>query len=360
MADKSYRQMGADFRKFYFKEIKPCLPQYEKQRILGVIQSSLFTLAWISFFLGITLLISEKNFPSIGFIGFKFIIFAIVCIIILSFLPEQSARSENGTRVIKTNFEHDLKALLMKKFLAIFSENATWHQGFCFSDCDKAVLLRKYNIFNPFPFVIFDDAINLEYNGVKIKINEISTEFFNYSTLFLFTFLFCMFYMIFNVLFLIVLALVIILSFEKILRYSPFRGLVVELEMNKKFNGHTFFLDSSFNSKTIKINRKKFESVVLESVGFMKKYNVFSTDQIEARYILTTALIDELEHLKFAFRAKYIRGCFIDNKFILAIHTGKDMFAMGSDFKKSSLKTFQDLFDEIVSILKITNQLSLD
>ena len=130
--------------------------------------------------------------------------------------------------------------------------------------------------------------------------------------------------------------------------------------MNKNFTGHTFFLNKSFNAKKIIINRKKYENIELESVSFMNKYDVFSTDQTEARYILTTAMIDRLEHLKLAFNAKYIRGSFKDNKLILAINTGKDMFAMGNDFKESNLQTFRDLFNEIVSIMKIIDQLKLD
>ena len=52
--------------------------------------------------------------------------------------------------------------------------------------------------------------------------------------------------------------------------------------MNKNFKGHTFFLNKSFNTKKITINRKKYENIKLESVDFMNKYEVYSTDQIEA------------------------------------------------------------------------------
>jgi hypothetical protein len=67
-----------------------------------------------------------------------------------------------------------------------------------------------------------------------------------------------------------------------------------------------------------------------------------------------------LENLKFAFHANFVRGSFKDNKLILAIDTGKDMFAMGNDFKESNAQTFRELFDEIVSIMKIVDQLEID
>ena len=64
--------------------------------------------------------------------------------------------------------------------------------------------------------------------------------------------------------------------------------------------------------------------------------------------------------MKFSFNAKYIRGSFKDNKLVISINTGKDMFAMGSDFKESNFKTFTELFYEITSVMQIVDQLKLD
>ena len=92
----------------------------------------------------------------------------------------------------------------------------------------------------------------------------------------------------------------------------------------------------------------------------MDKYQVYSTDQIEARCLLSPAMIDRINNLKLAFRSNYIRGSFKDDKLILAIDTGKDMFAMGNDFKVSNYRTFKNLFKEIISILQIVDQLKID
>ena len=157
--------------------------------------------------------------------------------------------------------------------------------------------------------------------------------------------------------FCVVLAVIFI---WKIFQYSPFRGLLIEFDFNKNFSGHTIFYEKSFTSKKIPINQNKLKKVNLESITFADKYDVYSTNQIEARYILTPAFMERIENLHFAFKAKYVRGAFNNNTLTLAIHTGKDMFAMGNDFTDTNTHTFETLYDEIISVLNIADELKLN
>lgn len=77
---------------------------------------------------------------------------------------------------------------------------------------------------------------------------------------------------------------------------TDFSGLVVKIQMKKHFTGATVVGEKGRVSKV-----KGFDKVELESVDFMKYRDVFATDQIEARYILTTAFIERLERLAFSF-----------------------------------------------------------
>ena len=45
---------------------------------------------------------------------------------------------------------------------------------------------------------------------------------------------------------------------------------------------------------------------------------------------------------------------------MLAINTGVDMFAMGNDFKASNTDTFSHLYNEMVSVLQIVDELKLN
>ena len=162
------------------------------------------------------------------------------------------------------------------------------------------------------------------------------------------------------VFFILIILITIFLILIKAIQNGSFRGVIISFEFNKPFKGHTFFHENSFTSKKIPFDKKKYQKVNLESVTFEKKYNVYSNDQIEARYLFTTAFMERIENLCFAFKAKYVRGSFKDDKLVLAIHTGKDMFAMGSDSKDTDAHTFEILYDEMISILQIVDELKLN
>lgn len=66
-----------------------------------------------------------------------------------------------------------------------------------------------------------------------------------------------------------------------------FRVLILKLEMNKNFSGQTIVVP-----KYINYNARNKEEVILEDTNFMKLNNVYSTDQIEARYLLTPSFME--------------------------------------------------------------------
>ena len=51
---------------------------------------------------------------------------------------------------------------------------------------------------------------------------------------------------------------------------------------------------------------------------------------------------------------------FKNNKIVIAIHTGRDMFEMVKAFSKTGKETFIELFKEIASVLDIIEQLKLN
>ena len=73
---------------------------------------------------------------------------------------------------------------------------------------------------------------------------------------------------------------------------TDFSGLVVKIQMKKHFTGATVVGEKGRVSKV-----RGFDKVELESIDFMKSRDVFATDQIEARYILTTAFMERLATL---------------------------------------------------------------
>lgn len=110
----------------------------------------------------------------------------------------------------------------------------------------------------------------------------------------------------------------------------------------------------------------KFKKVNLEDVTFTKLYNIETTDQIEARYILTTAFMDKINNIKRIFNSKDIRIFFENNKMTIAIGTTKDLFEIGDincsihDFKQ--IDQFYKEITTIISLIeyfKLTNRTGL-
>lgn len=117
------------------------------------------------------------------------------------------------------------------------------------------------------------------------------------------------------------------------------------------------------------ISNKKFQpsgdKVILEDEKFNKCFKVKSDNQVEARYLCTTAFMDRLYNLKTVFKAKLL-NCFFCNingkpKLIIKISTKKDLFELG-DINKPIYKdtSIYEFYREINSIYQIIDALKLD
>ena len=112
-----------------------------------------------------------------------------------------------------------------------------------------------------------------------------------------------------------------------------FKGLFIVCEFNKHFTGQTVVLpDTAQNSfgniignwlQSNNINRD--ELVKMDNSEFEKEFVVYSTDQIEARYILSHSLMEKL--LIFKKRSKHpVYISFVGDSIHLAIEYNKDLF----------------------------------
>ena len=69
--------------------------------------------------------------------------------------------------------------------------------------------------------------------------------------------------------------------------------------MNKNFSGQTIVVP-----KYINYNARNNEEVILEDTNFRKLNNVYSTDQIEARYLLTPSFMERIKSIGKIFAQK--------------------------------------------------------
>lgn len=107
-------------------------------------------------------------------------------------------------------------------------------------------------------------------------------------------------------------------------------------------------------------NKEKFEKLILEDVTSNKRFNAYSSDQIEGRYLLTTSFIDRFNNLRTAFGTNKIKCSFCNDKLYIAIATKKDLFEFGNIFTNIKNQTgIHDFYNEITAIYKIIDYLKL-
>jgi hypothetical protein len=114
--------------------------------------------------------------------------------------------------------------------------------------------------------------------------------------------------------------------------HTVFKGIFFCADFNKKFEGETFVLPDaaerllgSLGTLFQKMNVERPQLVKLEDPEFEKAFVVHSTDQVEARYILSTALMQRI--LEFSNKTRrLISISFIDSQIFIAIPLSENMF----------------------------------
>ena len=106
---------------------------------------------------------------------------------------------------------------------------------------------------------------------------------------------------------------------------------------------------------------EKLLKLMLEDTQFNKKFKAYSSDQIEGRYLLTTAFMERLLNIQTTFGTKDIKCSFYDDKLMIAISTNKNLFELGNLFCKVDKSVYIEKFlDEIISILIMIDYFKLD
>ena len=136
-----------------------------------------------------------------------------------------------------------------------------------------------------------------------------------------------------------------------------FKGVLVALEPQRQYKGLTIIKKDNL----IDITPQGLEPVHLEDIEFEKEYNVYSNDQIEARYVLTTAFMERFKNIQLAFRASKIEASISEQGILLAISTNRDLFKVGKLWRPvADYKQFKTMANEFASILELIDTLKLE
>ena len=114
--------------------------------------------------------------------------------------------------------------------------------------------------------------------------------------------------------------------------HTIFRGLFFSADFHKDFQGSTFVksdvAEKTFGSFGRMFQQSLFSSlqlVQLEDPDFEREFVVHTSDQVEARYILSTSMMQRMLDLKHQFSAP-VEFSFVRSQMYIAISTTKDYF----------------------------------
>ncbi len=148
--------------------------------------------------------------------------------------------------------------------------------------------------------------------------------------------------------------------------FYDFRGLFFIADFNKHFKGSTLVLPDYFEKsfgmlgrmfQRIKKNHGKI--AFMDIPAFEKEFVVFTTDQVEARYVLSTSLMDRIVQLREAVKSKMAISIRNSHLYV-TIPSRKDLFSF--NMRKSILNPDQisKIVDEINFCLALAEDLNLN
>ena len=319
MSKKSgYLNRTLEFHKIYEEEIIPILKSYKQQKEKAdeknrydYLGAALCFLSLITFMLACSG--SVEKFYSIILV----IVSVLVCLLGSSIMEPMRAELQNNELKKKLFF----KKKCMSKLLRVFG-NIKWY-----NNCEviKTVEICETGLFPPILYRITDDEFVGEYQGVKFRMSE--TKF-------------------------------------PVNRFIGFTGIILAFEANKSFESHTIIVSKLAPDRH---HSFKLEPVTLEDPKFCRDYNVYSSDQTEARYLITPSFMERFRKLKVAFKTTDIACAFLKNKVIFALDSEGLSGLSKNLFEIDAYSAFTDdreainiFYNELTSVLDMAAYFKLD
>lgn len=270
-----------------------------------------------------------------------------------------------------SDYKKATKQLVMDKILSFWG-----NLRYCAEEnaAHSAQVLKQSCLFSDFNQQTVDDCFEGEYNGVNISVSEQELRHQRYVG-------------------------------DKKHDDRVFKGILISFALPKSFNGQTIVHAKKWGGKLVWLvlavflcivggayalgilekrdavvfavafgiimlvsavfvfklfgwRRQMMQQVELEDVVFGKNWDVETTDQIEARYVLSPAFMERMLEVKKCFKGREIEFSFWDNKLLIAVHTGKDMFETTSLFESAlNYRKVREVVTQFYSVFSVVDLL---
>jgi Protein of unknown function (DUF3137) len=153
---------------------------------------------------------------------------------------------------------------------------------------------------------------------------------------------------------------------DRVIRSQIFKGLFFVGDFNKHFQGQTIVVPDyaerylgNLAQDLQALNQQRGQLVRLEDPEFEKLFAVYSTDQIEARYLLSTSLMQRLvDFTKKARRSLFVS--FVDDKIYMAIQYDEDLFEPKLFKNMVDFTPVREYFETLQLMIGIVEELNLN
>lgn len=138
---------------------------------------------------------------------------------------------------------------------------------------------------------------------------------------------------------------------------TVFRGQCFRFNFHKEFMGRTLVARDAgwFNSFG---GRGDMKLAKLEDPVFEKAFSVYTTDQVESRYLLTPDLMQRLVDLEKTFHGGRMRCAFVGGEIFIAVESG-DLFEPGTMFNPlDNPERIRELLDDFAAVFHMIDEVS--
>jgi hypothetical protein len=143
---------------------------------------------------------------------------------------------------------------------------------------------------------------------------------------------------------------------------TVFHGVVMGYQFARPFTSTTLvrqdmgLFNGLFNLGT-RMTGLKLEPVKMVHPEFERRFEVVSTDQVEARYLLHPAFCERLMEMEAAFNGHNMRLAFAQGRVVVVIET-RDMFESGGIDAEGDDARFATTIDQLGSLIDLTQALN--
>lgn len=295
-----YLEMRQKFQENFQKRIVPVLRQLDDKRKAKLKLARICSI--LSCVIGILLIIITSE---------DYKVFAFMLIVFSCFIGN----------IIKKNFEGEVKEQIMQTVCNCFGK-MQWLQTYNgWQKFEASCLFPKYNSTS------YDDIFTGKHKDVAYDIVESELSYISGKG-------------------------------DRRRKKVVFKGIIIKFSMNKNFNSHTIITPDTLMHIS---PSSKLKHTVLEDVIFEKKFDVFTNNEVDARYLITPTFMERLNNMQTAFYATSTSCAFYENSLIVALSTGKDLFSLCSlDTPLDDPQQYFKMFEEILSIIKLIDHFKLD